>query len=355
MNNNFKNYSKLFTEKALNNGYSQDNIQKCLDYAEPIMAKGFPIIYNTSHISSLVGYNKNYLKRAVFFPSYFYRDFTILKKNGEPRVLSEPLPSLKEIQNWILTDILYKHKVSRYAKGYIPNRSIKDHVRYHTNEKKVLTLDIKKFFNSISFELVENIFLEIGYSNIVSNLLAKLCFFKKELPQGAPTSPFISNIILINFDDSISKYCTENKIKFTRYADDLAFSGNIQKTALIKVVRDELRKVGLLLNNDKINLMKHNQPQIVSGIIVNKKAQVPKIKRNQIRNEMFYIKKFGMVSHMDKTKQTKSKETYFKHLIGKINYILMINPKDVEFIEYKQYLYKKEMPADNLTDKNIIN
>ncbi len=345
MNNNFTKYKKLFIEKAINSGYSEDNINKCLVYAQPIISKGFPVIYNTSHLSSLIGYNKSYIKRSVQYTKYFYRKFTITKKDGGTRTLLEPLPSLKEIQNWILTNILYKHKVSRYAKGYIPKRSIKDHVRYHTNEKSVMTLDVEKFFNTISFSLVEDIFLEIGYSKLISNLLTKLCFLEGELPQGAPTSPYISNIILIDFDEAISKYCSSKNLKYTRYADDLAFSGDIKKTELIHLVRVELKKVGLRLNKDKIKLMKQNQPQIISGIIVNKKAQVSKAKRNKIRNEMFYIKKFGLESHLSKTNETRS--YYLKNLIGRINYLLTINSKDKEFIEYRKYLNELKKPAGN--------
>ncbi|MBD81168.1 MAG: reverse transcriptase [Crocinitomicaceae bacterium] len=343
----YNKYKTQFSAKAKNAGYSEDNISRCLAYAKPILEEGYPVIFNTTHLSSLVGYNKNYLKRAVAYQKYFYREFSITKKNGELRTLREPLPSLKEIQSWILNNILYKHEVSRYAKGYIPKRSIKDHAKYHTNELKVLTLDIKSFFDSISFGQVEAIFSNIGYSNIVSNLLAKLCFLEKNLPQGAPTSPCISNILLLEFDNVISAYCSEKKIKYTRYADDLAFSGDVKKTALIKLVRSELKKLGLRLNNQKIKLMKQSQPQIISGIIVNKKVQVPKKNRNKIRNEMFYIKKFGFQSHMEKTKQTKS--NYLKHLIGRINYLLTLNPKDTEFLEYKKILYQLESTADNST------
>ena len=351
MNITFNKYKKLFTEKAINSGYSEDNILKCLSYAEPIMKKGFPVIYNTSHLSSLVGYNKIFIKRAVNHTTYFYRKFEISKKNGTKRVLLEPLPSLKEIQSWILEEILYNHKVSRYAKGYIPNRSIKDHVRYHTKKEKVLTLDIKKFFDNVSFKLVENIFVKIGYSELISNLLTKLCFLDGKLPQGAPTSPYISNIILLEFDEKISKYCSDNNLKFTRYADDLAFSGKIKKTELVNLVRAELKKLGLKLNNDKIKLMKQNQPQIISGIIVNEKTQIPKRIRNQIRNEMFYIKKFGIESHMQKTNQTKSKSVYLKHLLGKINYLLTINFKDNEFIEYKRILHNEIKLVGNNAQK----
>lgn len=331
-------YAEKFTQKALENGFSSDYIKKCLSYANPLLEKNLPVVYNIDHFSGLVGYNISYIKRAVKFQKYFYREFEVEKRNGKKRILYEPLPSLKEIQLWILNEILYKLKVSRYAKAYVPKRSIKEHTIYHTNEPFVLTLDIKKFFNSIKFEYVESLFRNIGYSEKMSNLFAKLCFRDNELPQGAPTSPYISNLILKEFDSMVSDYCMENKIKFTRYADDLAFSGNLNAQEIEKLVEDELSKIGLELNSDKRKLMEPNQPQLISGIIVNKKAQLPKKVRNSLRNEMHYIKKFGLENHLEKTKQKKT--NYIKHLLGRINYLLQINPRDKEFIEYRKFLYE---------------
>ena len=121
---NYGTYKELFTEKALNNGFSQDNINSCLLYAERLYHANIPVIYNTTHLSNLVGYKKSYLKRAVFFNQYFYKEFRINKKKGKGfRVISEPLPSLKEIQYWILHNILENLPVSKYAKAYIPKSS----------------------------------------------------------------------------------------------------------------------------------------------------------------------------------------------------------------------------------------
>nr|WP_238568259.1 reverse transcriptase family protein [Nonlabens ulvanivorans] len=276
------------------------------------------------------------LKGQLSSPPYFYRKFSIKKKNNSERILYEPLPSLKEIQNWILNEILYKCKVSRYAKAYVPKRSIKEHTIYHTDEKMVLTLDIKNFFNSIRFSDVEKMFIEIGYSKRISNLLTKLCFLNGELPQGASTSPYISNLILLQFDKNVSDYCMVNKLKYTRYADDLAFSGLLNPKEIETLVKKNLSDLGLELNEAKTKLMKPNDPQIISGIIVNKKPQIPKRTRNKLRNEMFYIKKFGLADHMAKTNQTKA--NYLKHLMGKINYLIQINPRDKEFNEYYSYL-----------------
>jgi RNA-directed DNA polymerase len=104
----FSHYKNAFIQEALKNGYSEQNIQRCLEYAELLFSNEVPVIYNTSHLSNLVGYNKTYLKKASHYLQYFYRDFEITKKNGTKRPISEPLPSLKEIQIWILKNILYK-------------------------------------------------------------------------------------------------------------------------------------------------------------------------------------------------------------------------------------------------------
>lgn len=336
MSANFDKYKKELEKKASNTGYSAENVHKCLQYAEPLIDRDLPVIYNTSHLCGLVGYKKSYIKRAVQFPSFFYRHFEIPKKNGSTRTLSEPLPSLKEIQNWILEEILYNIKVSRYAKAYVRNRSIKDHVRYHANEAQILTLDVTKFFDSIKIELVENFFNHLGYSNLISNLLARLCTLNESLPQGAPTSPYLSNILMYDFDEAIAKYCKNNELKYTRYADDLAFSGEFNKEDLVAKVSEELIKLGLELNDEKTILMTAKVQQVITGIVVNKKIQVPKFERNKIRNAMFFIKKYGLDSHLERTKE--ERVNYLKHLLGKIQYILFLNPKDKEFIDYKQHL-----------------
>ncbi len=172
---NFEQYQIAFTKQASNSGYSETNIQLCLAYAEVLFSNNVPVIYNTSHLSALVGYKKEYLKRAVVYTPYFYRDFEILKKNGKKRKISEPLPSLKDIQIWILENILENVNISPFAKAYRKNFSIVENLKYHKNQKKVYALDLENFFPSIKTDSVERIFRNLGYSRILSNLLAKLC------------------------------------------------------------------------------------------------------------------------------------------------------------------------------------
>lgn len=335
----FEQYKIAFEKEASNSGYTIQNINKCLTYAENLYKNNVPVIYNTSHLASLVGYNKNYLKKAVIYTPRFYRDFKILKKNGKKRAISEPLPSLKEIQIWVLNNILYQIKVSPFSKAYRKEISLVENLRYHKNQKKVLTIDIENFFTSIKTDSIQSIFENVGYSPILSNLLAKLCTRNGSLPQGAPTSPYLSNIFFNPMDDTIAKYCLSKNIKYTRYADDLSFSGDFDENELLNLVESTISKSNLKLNKLKTKVMHQHMRQTVTGIVVNQKPQVVFHKRNNLRKDIYYIKKFGLKEHMKYRKIERN--NYLNHLIGQVNFVLQLNPSDKEFQEYKAFLIEE--------------
>jgi RNA-directed DNA polymerase len=339
----YKKYQELFRKKAIDAGYSEDNIIKCLSYAEKLISRKLPVIYNSSHLAALVGYKRSYIKRAIYHTKYFYRTFSIKKKNGKKREISEPLPSLKEIQDWILNNILYIRKNNRFAKAYIPQKTIVDNIKFHINQPIVLCVDIQDFFHSITLQSVQEIFVEFGYSLRVAEVLAKLCCLEGHLPQGAPTSPQLSNIYMHSFDTSVAKYCVNKQIRYTRYADDLTFSGNFDDIEVLSFVSQNLNAIGLKINPEKTKVMTSNMRQIITGIVVNKKAQIPKEKRRELRQAIYYIKKFGLESHLEKVQCNKS--NYLKHLLGIANYFLFINPNDNTLKEEKKYLidlYKQQ-------------
>jgi RNA-directed DNA polymerase len=332
----FSNYKDAFTNEAIQSGYSEQNIQRCLDYAAPLFSNAVPIIYNTSHLSVLVGYKKEYLQKAALHTKYFYRDFEVVKRNGKKRPISEPLPSLKEIQHWILKKILYSIPVSPFAKAYKPNVSLIENLKFHRNQPKVFTLDLENFFPSITIDGVEKIFSKLGYCNSISNLLAKLCTRNGTLPQGAPTSPTLSNLIFIDADEMIANYCIQKKIRYTRYADDLSFSGDFDEKELFVVVKGIIEKMKFKINTAKTKLMTPGNRQTVTGIVVNEKPQVVFHKRNELRQAMYYIQKFGIDEHREYREI--NQRNFLEHLLGKINFVLQINPKDTEFIKYKSFL-----------------
>jgi RNA-directed DNA polymerase len=333
---NFEEYKKAFTAAALNSGFSETNVLSCLSYAEILFSNKVPVIYNTTHLAALVGYKKEYLKKAVVYNPKFYRQFEISKRNGKPRTISEPLPSLKEIQTWILKEILNQVPVSPFAKAYRKNITILENVRHHKKQDKILSIDIKDFFTSIKSKSVQSVFESLGYSQLISNLLSKLCTKDEVLPQGAPTSPALSNIYFYFADQEISHLCLQQEIRYTRYADDLNFSGNFDELALFSQISVILKKHDFELNETKTKLMKPGNRQVITGIVVNEYPQIPFFQRNKLRQEMHYIKLFGLENHKQHKKITNA--NYLQHLLGKINFIVQINPKDKEFVAYKQYL-----------------
>lgn len=181
-------------------------------------------------------------------------------------------------------------------------------------------------------------FLEEYFPKSVRILLTYLCTYNEFLPQGAPTSSYISNLIMRNFDEKIGAFCGENNINYTRYSDDMTFSGDFDVKKVIYKVKDELKKLGMQLNYDKIRVIYSNNSQTVTGICVNEKVQVLRKKRKKIRQEVYYIKKYGLRSHLKKVKM-EDEFSYILSLLGRINFVLMISA-DKEFMEYRKFILK---------------
>ena len=331
-------YVTDFTKIAENNNKSKEYIEKNLKYSKNLYDKKLPIIYDVKHLSKLIGIQETYFYQASNSQESYYRKFKIYRKDGRTRTIHEPLPNLKTIQKWILENILYQVDVSRFAKAYIKETSIKDNVRFHINQKKILKLDIKNFFPSIKGAQIYKVFLELGYTAELTKMFTDLSLIYNRLPQGAPTSAYLSNLSLLNFDIIVSSYCTSKKIRYTRYADDMTFSGDFNVGELIELVKKELAKNNLFLNERKTRVLRKNTRQLVTGITVNEKLQVSRPYRKKIRLEMYYIQKHGITSHLKRIKYEGLGSDYTKSLLGKIKYCLYINPKDSEMEKYKEYL-----------------
>lgn len=173
------------------------------------------------------------------------------------------------------------------------------------------------------------------------------------LPQGAPTSPALSNIYLRKFDESLGSYCQDKAMRYTRYADDLSISFKKKQSpdAVISFVNDGLIKLRLKLNESKTKVMEPSSRQVVTGIIVNDKIQIPRYKRKQIRLEVFFINKFGLANHLKRTNNNKA--NYLKHLLGKINYALYVNPKDEEMKDYKKFIHSLQKEGNESSSDNM--
>ena len=206
----------------------------------------------------------------MLYRSSFYRTFFIPKKDGKKRQIDEPLPGLKNIQRWILDEILNKLSVSKYAKAYVKKRSVRSNAYYHRNRKCIIALDIKEYFASIHFSKVFSFFSSLGYTEHVACVLSNICLLNNALPQGAPTSPALSNLCTKDLDDDLYAFVKGKQIMYTRYADDIAFSGNfIDIREFYKNVKLILNKHGFRLNYAKTRVLHNHQRQLVTGIVVN--------------------------------------------------------------------------------------
>ncbi len=336
-------YKEAYISAALQHGLSSSEIEGSLNYAEKLYNQGLPIVFDAIHLGQLIGISHNYMYKVSNDTTRFYRSFRIKKRTGGTRKISEPLPNLKIVQHWILNEILYKVKVHPSAKAYIKNVSIKENVRYHRNQDTVLKLDIERFFDNIGEQRIYKIFIELGYTIELSWLLTKLCTLNRRLPQGAVTSPYLSNLIMKKFDRKIYVFCRRKSIRYTRYADDITFSGEFNKHHVISRVVNELAKLKLSINEKKIRVLKSYQKQIITGIVVNKKIQVDKAYRKSIRQEVYYINKFGLDEHLKNRYNSGEaniiyKRAFLKSLIGKAEYVSFINKYDNEMPQYIELL-----------------
>lgn len=270
-----------------------------------------------------------------------YKVYKIKKHNGKYRTIYSPNILLKSIQRKILNNILNNKEISKYAKAYHKNISLKDNAIPHLNKKLVLKLDIIDFFENIEYPTIYNYcFNEIYFPKSVGHLLTTLCTYESRLPQGAPTSSYISNLIMKDFDNEMGLYCEQKNISYTRYSDDMTFSGDFNPRELISIVRKKLYKLGLKINNKKIHVINNSQQQNVTGIVVNKKIQVSSKYRNRIRQSIYYIKKYGLEDHLNRINYKDKQKNYLNSLYGKIIYILSIDNSNQEFINYKDYISK---------------
>ncbi len=256
-------------------------------------------------------------------PKKYYTTKYILKRNGTKRKLLIPNKYLKSIQKNILKNVLNGLTPSKYVTSYLKNKGLKENAYPHQNKKIILKLDIKDFFNSIDFELIYNALPSYIFPPSIKVLLIKLCTYDDYLPQGSPTSPMLSNLVLKNFDNYIGDYCFKRNINYTRYCDDLTFSGDFNPKILKNKVECFLETLGFNLNNKKTKIITKSERQIITGLVVNEKINVPKNYKKKIRQEMYYLKKYGIESHLKKVKQ--SKEKYLISLKGRINYCLSIS------------------------------
>ncbi len=271
--------------------------------------------------------------------SRHYHKVQIPKKDGGVRTLSVPDEILKSIQRAIVEKLLWNEPVSIYAKAYKFGTSVKKNAMPHVGRGTLLKLDIKGFFDSILYSCVkERVFPSARFSEPIRILLTMLCYFGEALPQGAPSSPVITNIIMKDFDERVGFWCRQRRIVYTRYCDDMSFSGVESPEEVISFVSAELRREGYFLNERKTVTVPPSCRQTVTGVVVNDKLNAPKDYRRRIRKEIYFCKKYGVAEHLRHEGSTQSAVGYLRSLLGRVNYVLQISADNAEFEEYRTFV-----------------
>lgn len=310
---------------------NQEYIDECLSYASRLLDNNMPVIFDFKHLSLLLGLEATELTYYLYVDDEsFYTQFEIPKKSGKKRIIDVPSERLMEIQRWILDNILapMDSDLSDACCGFRKDTSIIANASIHCNKPCVLNLDLKDFFPSVTLDRVFYIFFNKGYTKKVSYYLAKLVTKNGVLPQGAPTSPMLSNHISIHLDKRLKglayTYCAD----YTRYADDLTFSGAVNITNMIPIIEKIITEEGFVVNKDKTHYSYNYQRQEVTGLVVNNRVSLKKEYINNVRQELYYCKKYGVNSHLE---HIHSKKSFYKdHLLGKIEWIKTVDKKKAE-------------------------
>ena len=298
------------------------------------------VVYNElSSIEMDLGYPAKTLYGLSNNIEKHYHNVYIPKHDGSKRKLSVPDLILKGVQKSISDNILAYYPVSKYATAYKIGGSVQKNASMHVNKQKILKLDIEGFFDHISYSRIKDtVFCKERFSEPIRILLTMLCYYKDALPQGAPTSPAITNIIMYDFDEKIGAYCKKRGISYTRYCDDMTFSGIFDEKETTALVKNELRGLGLFLKNQKTAVILNTRRQTVTGIVVNEKINLTKEYKKKIRQQMYYIEKFGLENHA-KSQEIADVSGYLTSLKGQVAFVLQTCPNNTEFLRYKSLLH----------------
>lgn len=315
---------------------------------------------------------RHLLYGAAFRASLYYT-FEIPKKSGGIRKITSPIARLKTLQRRLLKILTAVYTPKNSAHGFVKARSICTNAKIHVRRRHILNIDLEDFFPSINFGRVRGIFLAEPYNctRDIATVLAQICCYKNELPQGAPTSPIVSNMICVRLDSHLIRLAATHHCSYSRYADDITISSNKRifpveiaetinfngkvKCKLGKSVLKTIKNNGFQINADKVRLQRNNERQVVTGLVANKKVNVPREFVRDVRAMLRNWKTKGIAA-CQKDFETRylvstsphSKTKLFKEMVrGKIDFIGTVRGKDDAL-----YLKLLQQLADS--DKSLL-
>lgn len=287
-----------------------------------------------------------------------YIHFKLPKKAGGERLISAPMPELKSAQHWILESILSGVALHDAAHGFLPTRSIISNAKPHIGAQIVVNFDLENFFPTIDYKRTKGVFRSLGYSEAIATILALLCtapdveevaidgktYFvalgERHLPQGAPTSPAISNIACRRFDKSLANLAEKHGFRYTRYADDLTFSTSgklVKLKTFLNQVRFVANEQGFRVNESKTRILRRGRQQEVTGIIVNDKLSIDRKTLKNFRAALHQVERDGITG-----KRWGNSPDLIAALDGYANFVMMVDKeKGAKFKNQVQKIVQK--------------
>ncbi|MAG81918.1 MAG: hypothetical protein CMN89_08060 [Sutterellaceae bacterium] len=264
-----------------------------------------------NEIALSLGISPGLLTSMQHKPEKHYRTFEIPKSNGKPRLITAPRTMMKVVQYFFLDYVLRSLPVHTSATAYQRGCSIRQNALQHLRQRYVANIDVSDFFPSLTTAVVTQKLVEGGLKINTALLVAKLCSYDDGLPQGAPTSAAISNIVLFDFDTAMSEYAGLHGLTYTRYADDISISGSekseIEKA--ISVAQKLLSGIGLKLNDSKTRIFGPSSRKVVTGVVVNEWAQPSRKQRRNLRAALHQAS-LHPERYVDKYHQLQGKAAY---------------------------------------------
>jgi retron-type reverse transcriptase len=264
-----------------------------------------------------------------------YRYARIAKAGGQTRLLEAPKPRLKAIQRRILHEILGKIPVHASAHGFVSGRSCLTGAQIHAGEAMVASFDLVQFFPSITLPRIHGLFRALGYPWAVARRLAGLCttitpaglqaadmYSAPHLPQGAPTSPALANLLAWTLDKRLYGLARAAGANYTRYADDLAFSGDATRIARLgKSVAAIVSEEGFALNPAKTRIMPRKGRQRITGITVNAHCNTGRAEFDALKATLHNCTRTGPAAQ-----NRHAHPDFRRHLEGRLAWVEQINP-----------------------------
>lgn len=330
-----------------------------------ILRDRFSSLETVNELASLleVDPQKLILYSYIIEPSRRYTTFPLSKRSRGERIISTPIDGLKLIQRKLAQVLNSVYFCDDTIHGYVQNRSIVTNARKHARQKYILNVDIKDFFPSINFGRVRGLFIHrYGIKPNIATVLAQICCFENQLPQGSPTSPIVSNMICSKMDKELARFARKHGCEYTRYADDLTFStaeyyfpvqlarkikkgDSVMEVKLGEELRDIIEDNGFKINRAKTRLQEVNERQVVTGLVVNRFPNVRREYVRQIRAMLYAWSKYGLDAaeleyHQQYNKKHrapyKEQKPSYKNIVrGKIAFLGMVRGKDDDvYIRY---------------------